>query len=85
MKIKRWIALVLTAVMAVSVLTACGGSGSNVSGYLSNNEVNSLLETAGSEIAVVNDPSLNNAVRNAAGEVPPPVPPARWTRASGTP
>lgn len=69
MKIKRWIALVLTAVMAVSVLTACGGSGSNVSGYLSNNEVNSLLETAGSEIAVVNDPSLNNAVRNAAGEV----------------
>ncbi len=69
MKIKRWISLALTAVMAVSVLTACGGGTNGVSGYLSNNEVNSLLETAGSEIAVVNDPSLNNAVRNAAGEV----------------
>ena len=41
MKIKRWIALVLTAMMAVSVLTACGGSGggTGVSGSLSTNSV----------------------------------------------
>ena len=68
MKIKRWIALVLTAVMAVSVLTACGSS-SGASGYLSNNEVNALLDTAGSDVQVVNNSTLNNAVRNAAAEV----------------
>ena len=68
MKIKRWIALVLTAMMAVSVLTACGG-GSGASGYLSNNEVNALLDTAGSDAQVVNNSALNNAVRNAAAEV----------------
>lgn len=70
MKIKRWISLALTAVMAVSVLTACGGGGgSGVSGYLSNSEVNSLLDTAGSDIEVTNDSTLNNAVRNAARDV----------------
>ena len=69
MKIKRWISLALTAVMAVSVLTACGGGTNGVSGYLSNNEVNSLLETAGSDIEVTNNSTLNNAVRNAAAEV----------------
>lgn len=72
MKIKRWIALVLTAVMAVSVLTACGGGGgggTGVSGSLSNSQVNSLLKTAGSDITVTNDSTLNNAVRNAAREV----------------
>lgn len=70
MKMKRWIALILTALMAVSVLTACsGGSSTGVSGSLSNNEVNSLLKTAGSDIVVVNDSTLNNAVRNAAREV----------------
>ena len=34
-----------------------------------NNEVNSLLETAGSDIEVTNNSTLNNAVRNAAAEV----------------
>lgn len=69
MKIKKLLALALSAVMAVSVLTACGGGTNGVSGYLSNNEVNSLLETAGSDIEVTNNSTLNNAVRNAAAEV----------------
>ena len=64
MKIKKLLALALSAVMAVGVLTACGGGGSSVSGSLSNNEVN-----VGSGITVENDTKLNNAVRSAASEI----------------
>lgn len=69
MKIKKLLALVLSAVMAVGVLTACGGGGSSVSGSLSNNEVNRLLKSVGSGITVENDTKLNNAVRSAASEI----------------
>ena len=69
MKIKKLLALALSAVMAVGVLTACGGGGSSVSGSLSNNEVNSLLKSVGSGITVENDTKLNNAVRSAASEI----------------
>lgn len=68
MKIKKFVALALSAVMAVSVLTACGG-GSSTSGSLSNNKVNSLLSGVGSDIEVTNDSALNNAVRSAASEI----------------
>ncbi len=68
MKLKRWIALALTAVMAFTMLTACGSS-NGVSGSLSNNEINSLLEDVGSDIEVETDSSLNNAVRAAARTV----------------
>lgn len=67
MKIKKFLALALAAVMAVTMLTACSSSG--VSGSLSNSQVNSLLEGVGSDITVNNDSSLNNAVRNAARDV----------------
>lgn len=68
MKIKKFVALALSAVMAVSVLTACGG-GSSTSGSLSNNQVNGLLEEVGSDLKVVNDSALNNAVRSAAATI----------------
>ena len=69
MKIKKLLALALSAVMAVGVLTACGGGGSSVSGSLSNNEVNRLLKSVGSGSTVENDTKLNNAVRSAASEI----------------
>ncbi len=68
MKMKKFVALALAAVMAVSVLTGCGG-GSGASGSLSTNKVNSLLSEAGSNIKVVTDSSLNVAVRSAAEDV----------------
>lgn len=68
MKIKKFVALVLAAVMAVSVLTACGGS-SGVSGSVSTNQINTLLKGVDSDITVSNDSTLNNAVRNAAREI----------------
>lgn len=69
MKMKKFVALALAAVMAVSTLTACGGSGSGVSGSVSTSQVNNLLEDVGSDITVSSDSTLNNAVRNAAREI----------------
>lgn len=69
MKMKKFVALALAAVMAVSVLAGCGGSGSGVSGSVSTSQVNSLLSKVGSDIKVTTDSSLNNAVRAAASEV----------------
>ncbi len=69
MKIKKFVALALAAVMAVGVLTACGGGGSGASGSVSTSQVNSLLSKAGSDIKVTTDSSLNNAVRAAASDV----------------
>lgn len=68
MKMKKFVALALAAVMAVSVLTGCGGSG-GVSGSVSTSQVNNLLEDVGSDITVSSDSTLNNAVRNAAREI----------------
>lgn len=68
MKIKKFVALALAAVMTVSMLTACGGGG-GVSGSVSTSQVNSLLKDVGSDISVSNDSTLNNAVRNAAREI----------------
>ena len=67
MKCKKFLALVMSAVLSVSMLTACGGGSSGVSGSVSNSQVNSLLADA--EIQVDTNSSLNVAVRNAAKKV----------------
>ena len=43
MKCKKLLALVMAAVLSVSMLTACGG-GSGVSGSLSTSEITALLK-----------------------------------------
>lgn len=68
MKIKRLVALVLSAVMAASVLTACGG-GSGVSGTLSTSRVETQLKEAGADIDLVSDSHMNNVVRAAAQDL----------------
>lgn len=68
MKIKKLAALALAAVMAASVLTACGG-GSGASGSVSTSQVNGYLDDVGSDINVTTDSSLNNAVRTAASNI----------------
>lgn len=67
MKCKKFLALVMSAVLSVSMLAGCGGGSSGVSGSVSNSQVNSLLADA--EIQVDPDSSLNVAVRNAAKKV----------------
>ena len=49
MKMKKLLALVLSAVMAVSMLTACGGGGSS---SLNVGEVSSLLNNEGYDVTV---------------------------------
>ena len=68
MKCKKFLALVMTAVLSVSMLTACGGGG-GVSGSLDLNEVDTLLENAGSDINVVKNNKLDSAVRDAAESI----------------
>ena len=67
MKCKKFLALVMTAVLSVSMLTACGGGGGGTSMKLS--AVNECLEEVGSDIHVTEDSALNNAVRKAADEM----------------
>ena len=67
MKCKKFLALVMSAVLSVSMLAGCSGGSSGVSGSVSNSQVNSLLADA--EIQVDPDSSLNVAVRNAAKKV----------------
>ena len=70
MKIKRWISLALTAVMAVSVLTACGGGGgSGVSGSISNSGVQAELKATGVDVDLTYDSTMNLAVNDAAAEI----------------
>lgn len=68
MKIKKLLALALSAVMAVGVLTACGGGG-GVSGTLSSNKVESQLQAVGADIELTIDSRMNNVVRSAAQEL----------------
>lgn len=67
MKMKKFVALALAAVMAVSVLAGCGGGGSG--GSLSTSEVNSLLHKAGSDITVTAPSSFKSAVKSTAEEL----------------
>lgn len=63
MKIKKWLALALSAVMAVGVLTACGGGGGGVKDSLSVGGVRTELKQVSSDFTVNEDSSLNVAVR----------------------
>lgn len=65
MKMKKLLALVLSAVMAVTMLTACGGGG-NKAGSLNLSEVNSVIREHGGETRVKNSTTLNNALLNVA-------------------
>ena len=69
MKCKKFLALVMSAVLSVSMLTACGGGGSGVSGSLDLNKVDNLLESAGSDINVEKNNKLDDAVRDAAERI----------------
>lgn len=67
MKLKRWLAVALSAVMAAGVLAGCGGGGTGGSLHLT--EVNQLLTDAGSSVTVTSDDALDSAVRAAVAEM----------------
>ena len=70
MKCKKFLALVMSAVLSVSMLTACGGGGSGVSGSLNESKVNSLLKNeAGSNVQIVKDNDLDDAVKAGAERI----------------
>ena len=58
MKVKKLLALVLSAMMAVSMLTACGGGGSS---SLNVGEVSSLLNNEGYDVTVRSSTDLKQA------------------------
>lgn len=62
MNVKKWIALALSVVMAVGLMTGCGGKGSAGRSSLSTSNVNSLLKQAGSSVRVSSDTDLNAAM-----------------------
>ena len=64
MKAKKLLALFLTALMALTILTACGG-GSN---KLDMDDVNAKVVSMGGDAVVENDGRLNSAVRAVANE-----------------
>lgn len=67
MKCKKILALVMAAVLSVSMLTACGGGGGG--GSLNTGKVNSMIDQAGSEIKVTAPSELRNAVSSTAKEL----------------
>ena len=67
MKLKKWLAVALSAVMAVGVLAGCGGGGTG--GSLSLSKVNGLLSDAGSSVTVTPDEALDSAVRSAVSDM----------------
>src|SRR5699024_12210587 len=70
MKCKKLLALVMAAVLSVSMLTASGGGSNGVSGSLDQNEVNSLLKNnAGSNAQIVRDGDLDDAVKAGAAQI----------------
>ena len=68
MKCKKLLALVMAAVLSVSMLTACGGS-NGVSGSLSTSEITALLKEVDSEASIDPSSKLNDAVTVAAKEM----------------
>lgn len=66
MKVKKFAALFLAVVMAITMLTACGGGGA---GSMSLSEVNSLLSDMGSSARVVSDSELTSAVKTVAASL----------------
>ncbi len=67
MKLKKWLAVALAAVMAAGMLAGCGGGGTG--GSLSINQVNKLLVEAGSSVTVTSDDALDSAVRSAVAQM----------------
>ena len=67
MKCKKILALVMAAVLAVSMLTACGGGGGVVKDQLNTSQVNSLLADANIEVKYSG--RLSDAVRAGASEI----------------
>ena len=63
MKLKKWLAVALAAVMAAGMLAGCGGGGTG--GSLSINQVNRLLVEAGSGVTAQSSELLDNAVKTA--------------------
>lgn len=63
MKLKKWLAVALAAVMAAGMLAGCGGGGTG--GSLSINQVNKLLVEAGSGVTAQSSELLDNAVKTA--------------------
>ena len=68
MKCKKFLALVMTAVLSVSMLTACGGGG-GVKDTLSTTQVENLVEAAGSDAVIEHNTTMNNIVRDAAKDL----------------
>ena len=67
MKLKKWLAVALAAVMTAGMLAGCGGGGTG--GSLSINQVNRLLADAGSSVTVTSDDALDSAVRSAVAQM----------------
>ncbi len=67
MKLRKWIALALSAVMAVGMLTACGGGGTG--GSISISQVNKLVQSADSEITVQSSEKLDDEVQALADQM----------------
>ena len=63
MKLKKWLAVALAAVMTAGMLAGCGGGGTG--GSLSINQVNRLLAGAGSSVTAQSSELLDNAVKTA--------------------
>ena len=63
MKLKKWLAVALAAVMTAGMLAGCGGGGTG--GSLSINQVNRLLADAGSDVTAQSSELLDNAVKTA--------------------
>ena len=63
MKLKKWLAVALAAVMTAGMLAGCGGGGTG--GSLSINQVNKLLVEAGSDVTAQSSELLDNAVKTA--------------------
>ena len=63
MKLKKWLAVALAAVMAAGMLAGCGGGGTG--GSLSINQVNRLLADVGSDVTAQSSELLDNAVKTA--------------------
>lgn len=63
MKLKKWLAVALAAVMTAGMLAGCGGGGTG--GSLSINQVNRLLADVGSDVTAQSSELLDNAVKTA--------------------
>ena len=69
MKGKRLLALLLAAVLAAGVLTACGGPGTSAGVKLNTGTIEQMLETEGVTAAVAADSELSAAVDEVAASL----------------